>query len=97
MSELVKSDEWVWIIVQDPEGNEQFLGQYDSERCESFIPAFLKKEEAQEGLKHLSCQSGYKYEIQAIRFDDLLKRVKANEFMLFILDGPGNILEKITP
>ncbi len=28
MSQL-KETTWVWTIVQDPEGNEQFLGQHD--------------------------------------------------------------------
>ena len=97
MSKLVKDDDWVWVVVQDPEGNEQFLGQYDEDKKESFIPVFLEKEEAQKGLGYLSCERGHKYEIQAIVFDDLRKRIQQHGFLLFILDGSGALLEKIEP
>ena len=43
---MVRKDEWVWVVLQDPGENEQFLGQYDEEKKTSFIPTFLKKEEA---------------------------------------------------
>ena len=29
MSKLIGKDQWVWVVVQDPGGDEQFLGQYD--------------------------------------------------------------------
>lgn len=34
MSELIQGNPWVWVVVQDPGGNEQFLGQYDEEKKE---------------------------------------------------------------
>ena len=42
----IKDTTWVWAIVQDPEGNEQFLGQHDEKNNVSFVPFFLEKEEA---------------------------------------------------
>ena len=44
MSKTIQEDQWVWVVVQDPEGNEQFLGQRDETEDISFIPTFLKKD-----------------------------------------------------
>ena len=33
---LSNEEKWVWVIVQDPEGNEQFLGQVDESEGISF-------------------------------------------------------------
>ena len=95
MSKLIKEDQWVWVVVQDPGGNEEFLGQHDEERNESFIPTFLEKEEAEKFLMIFPRKEGHKYEVQAILFEDLSLRATENRFMLFILKGSGEILEKI--
>jgi hypothetical protein len=41
-------------VAENPEKNEQFLGQVDSENNISFIPAFLEKDAALQGLHFLS-------------------------------------------
>ena len=97
MSEVVQKEQWVWVVVQDPGDNEQFLGQQDRERNESFIPVFLEKEEAQQGLSHLVRGEGHTYEVQAIRFDDLEQRAAEHGFLLVVLSGSGTVLERITP
>jgi hypothetical protein len=95
MSNLIKKDQWVWVVIQDPGGNEQFLGQHDDEKNESFIPVFLEKDEAQQGLNFLVREKGLKYEVQAIQFYDLSQRAAEQGFVLFILNGSGEVLEKI--
>ena len=90
----VKEDQWVWVVVQDPGGNEEFLGQHDEEKDESFIPTFLSKEDAEQCLTILPREKGRKYETQAILFGDLSLRVAKNGFMIFILNGSGEILDK---
>ena len=95
MGKLVEKDQWVWVVVQDPGGNEQFLGQHDQEKNESFIPTFLEKEEAQQGFTLMTIEKGHKYEVQAILFEDLSRRAAENEFMIFILNGSGEVLGKI--
>ena len=97
MSKLIKGNPWVWVVVIDPGGNEQFLGQHDKEKDVSFIPTFLEKEEALQGLKHLASEEGHKYEVQAIRYEELARDSAENGFMLFILSGAGKVLEKIRP
>jgi hypothetical protein len=95
MSNLIKKNQWVWVVIQDPGGNEQFLGQHDDEKNESFIPVFLEKDEAQQGLNFLVREKGLKYEVQAIQFYDLSQRAAEQGFVLFILNGSGEVLEKI--
>ena len=95
MSKLVQGNPWVWVVVQDPGGNEQFLGQYDKEKDISFIPTFLEKEEALECLEHLTREEGQKYEVQAIQYEELTRNAFENGFALFILNGAGEILDKI--
>jgi hypothetical protein len=95
MSKLIEKDQWVWVVIQDPGGNEQFLGQQDDEKNESFIPVFLDKEEAQQGLNFLMMEKRHKYEVQAIQYDDLVQRAAEHGFKVVLLNGSGEVLEKI--
>ena len=97
MKNMQGEDEWVWVVVQDPGGNEQILGQHDRQEDISFIPAFPDKESAQQGLLNLKRQQGYKYEVQAILRDELLKDAATGGFMVFLLGENGEVLEKIKP
>lgn len=74
MNQTVQGEQWVWVIVQNPGADEQFLGQYDEEKKESFIPVFLEKEEAQQALEKMAHEPGLKYEAQAIQLEDLKGR-----------------------
>jgi len=91
----ISEDQWVWVVIQDPAGDERFLGQHDAEKDVSFIPVFLEKDAAKEGLSVLSRDSGHQYEVQSIRFDDLSARAAENGFVLFVLNEKGVVLEKI--
>lgn len=97
MSKVVQGNPWVWVVVLDPGENEQFLGQHDPEKDVSYIPTFLEKEEALQSLEHLAREQEHKYEVQAIQYEDLARNAAENGFMLFILSGRGEILEKIKP
>ena len=83
------------MVIQDPGANEQFLGQLNEDKSESFIPAFYQKEDAQLCLKQMNTDKGEKYEVQAICFDELAKDAAKNDFMIFMLTGDGEILKKI--
>ena len=97
MSSLIQGNPWVWVGVLDPGGNEHFLGQHYKDENISFIPTFLDKEEAIECLEHMTHNEKKKYEIQAILYEELAHDAAKHKFMLFILNGAGKILEKITP
>ena len=96
MSKLIQGDQWVWVVIQDPGKNEQFLGQHDQEKDESFIPVFLDKDEAQRALEFLAREEGHTYEAQAILYEDLAQKAHENGFMLMVLSGSGEVLERIT-
>ncbi len=95
MSKYVEKDKWVWVVVQATAGEEQFLGMKDGEKGESFIPVFLEKEAAQQGLGHLPIEKGMKYEVQAIRLNNLAGDAAQMGFMVFVLDESGEVIEKI--
>ena len=97
MPEKIKEDTWLWLVVENPGENEQFLGQVDSENNISFIPAFLEKDAALQGLHLLVRDKKVKFEIQAIQCRDLAPKLADEGFFLFVLDAEGNVLEKIPP
>jgi hypothetical protein len=94
MDTKVEKDQWVWVIVQDPGKNEQFLGQHDPESNMSFIPIFLDKEEANKGLTLLKRDEKLKYEAQAIIFEEISDHAADQGFKLVILDGEGKVVKK---
>ena len=96
MNKLIQRDEWVWVVIQDPGKNEQLLGQHDQERGESFIPVFLDKDEALQAIGFLAREEGHTYEAQAILYEDLAQRANENGFILMVLSGSGEVLERIT-
>lgn len=97
MEKPEKESPWVWVVVQDPGRNEQFLGQHYPEDDISFIPAFRQKEDALLCLNSLTRDKSLQYQPQAIRLNQLADSAGANGFMIFMLDGNGRILEKISP
>ncbi len=97
MSQLIKDNQWVYVVIQGSEGNEQLLGQQDEELNVSFIPVFLEKEDALMNLNLLAREKGRKYEVQAILYEDLVTRIAEQEFMVFVLNGSGEVMEKISP
>ncbi len=88
---------WVWVIIQDPEKNEQILGQHDQALDVSFIPFFEDKEEAQSALSGLARDPGLEHEVQAMRYRDLAGHAARNGFQLFFLNAEGRVLEKLVP
>ena len=97
MKKELKPDTWVWVIVQNPGAHEQFLGQHYEDQNVSFIPAFFEKEDAQQCLIHMTTSKGANYEVQAVFFKELAEDAAKNDFMIFMLNADGEILEKITP
>ncbi len=97
MSSTIKGNPWLWVMVQGDAGNEQYVGQHDLENDISFIPAFLTKEEGLKAFNLVKREKGQKTEVQAVRYKELMKDCTHNGFMIFIVDGEGNVKEKIYP
>jgi hypothetical protein len=97
MQPKTTTDNWIWVVVQNPGGDEQFLGQHDDKKDVSFIPAFHEKGDAQQAIGQLITEKGEKYEAQAILFEELAKDAAQHGFLIFMLNADGEILEEITP
>lgn len=92
----IMSNQWVWVVVQGSQGNEQMLGQHDTQADVSFIPCFLEKEQAMNGLGNLTKNPRQIYHVQAIIFEDLQSYAQTNGFMIYLLAATGEIIEKIS-
>ena len=97
MKKKFNDETWIFVIIQNPGGNEQFFGLHDEESDVSYIPAFENKDAAQTCLINLPTQKGTKYEIQAIMHGDLTRDAFANNFLIFVLDEDAKIIKKIFP
>ncbi len=97
MKTKLKPDTWLFVAIQDPGEKEHFFGLHNEQMDVAYIPAFLNKDDAQSCLIHLPTKRGKKYEVQAVMYEDLAKDASQNKFLIFILDGDGNILDKIVP
>lgn len=97
MSDPLKVDDWVYVVVQDPGKMETIIGQHDADHHVQFIPVFKDKESAAQGAARMARTSGSPFEVQAILFEDLLHYAGKVGFLLFLLDRDGRILFKAGP
>ena len=97
MSTEIKATSWVYVLVQNPGGAEQIVGQQDVESDIAFIPMFLDKDSAMQGALHVVKEKGRKFEIQAIIYEDLASYAAQGGFILFVLNAEGQIIEKRAP
>ena len=96
MENLTRDQEWVWVIIERHTTDEQLLGQFDQERRESFIPVFRNKDDGFMCLGRMTKKPDHDYQLQAMRFGDVAKAARENLFMIFILGGGGEILDRIS-
>ncbi|MGD9006734.1 MAG: hypothetical protein PVG41_02375 [Desulfobacteraceae bacterium] len=97
MTHKIKADSWVYVLVQNPGNAEHIVGQQEPEHQIAFIPTFMNKESAMQGIVNLPKDKGHKYEIQAIIYEDLEKYAAEGKFLIFILDDHGRIIDKRSP
>lgn len=97
MTKAIEASSWVYVLVQNPGGDEQIVGQQDSENGVAFIPLFLDKDSAMQGLAYMPKQKGKKLEIQAIIYEDLASYAARDNYLLFVLDADGRVLDKRLP
>ena len=95
MTKIINNDDWVWVVVQDPGGNEQYLGQQEKESDVAFIPMFKEKEDALVCMPLMTRDKKIKYEAQAVIYSDLKAEAAGSGFVLYLLDSEGRVLEKL--
>ena len=97
MSKLIQGDPWVWVIVQNNGAAEQFVGLHDIEGRTDYIPCFLSRDHAMQCFINLPRERGMKFEAQAVLYTELVLDSAAGGFMIYVLNGEGEILEKNNP
>ena len=97
MTEAITATTWVYVLIQNPEGSENIVGQHDPVNDISYIPTFLDKDSATQGSMHMAKQKGQKYEVQAIIYEDLERFAAEGGFILFLVDDEGNVIDKRAP
>jgi len=91
----LKEDDWIWVIIENPENNEKILGQREEAGDITFIPVYQSKEQAMRCMGLLARQPGSIYETQAILYEDVKTYAVKNGFMIYVLDGVGTVIQKI--
>jgi hypothetical protein len=97
MTKSISDTTWVYVLVQNPGGDEQIVGQRDLENDITFIPMFMDKDSAMQGVVHMVKEQGKKFEVQAIIYEDLAGYAARGGFILMVLDGQGQVIDKLTP
>lgn len=97
MTTLLEDESWVWVVTQRIKAKEEIVGQHFEKENISFIPAFMKKEEAEKAYKKMALSPDLPTEIQAIRYKHLKEEASQSGFLIFMLNEKGEILDKISP
>ena len=95
MSRHIHKHQWIYLVVQDPETNPQYLGQHDDEGDISFIPIFLEKEDALMCINLMARDKHQKYEVQAVMYEQVTDHAATGGFHIYVLNKNGEIVEKI--
>ncbi|MEJ2660164.1 MAG: hypothetical protein P8Z73_05525 [Desulfobacteraceae bacterium] len=97
MTQKISPTTWVYVLVQNPGGDEQIIGQQDTKNDITFIPMFLDKDSAMQGVVHMVKEQGRKFEIQAIIYEDLAGYAARAGSIMMVLDGRGQVIDKHIP
>jgi len=97
MSKQIKKHQWVYVVIQDPNTNPQYLGQQEEDTDISFIPVFLEKEDALMCLNLMARDKQIPSEVQAVIYEELASHAAADGFRLYLLNKAGEVIEKISP
>jgi hypothetical protein len=92
----IKKDQWVYVVVQNPDKNAQYLGQQEADTGISFIPVFLEKEDALMCLNLMARDKKTSVEVQAVIYEELVGHAGSAGFRLYLLNKAGEVIEKIT-
>ena len=97
MSTHIKSHQWIYVVVQNPSSDAQYLGQHDDDADISFIPIFFEKEDALMCVNLMAKDKQKIYEVQAVMYQEVAAQAAAGGFHLFLLNKEGEVVEKINP
>jgi hypothetical protein len=97
MSTQIKKHQWVYVVIQNPNSNPQYLGQQEEDTGISFIPVFLEKEDALMCLNLMTRDKKTPVEAQAVIYEELAGHAVTAGFQLYLLNKAAEVIEKIAP
>ena len=97
MSTQIKKHQWVYVVIQDPNANPQYLGQQEADTDISFIPFFLEKEDALMCVNLMVRDKQKPCEVQAVIYEELAGHAAISGFRLYLMNKAGEVVEKISP
>ena len=87
-----ETPEWLWIIIEKTGDDEFLFGREDPSEGYRFIPSFLDQESGVACLSKFVLDPANQYELQAMRYNEVLSAAQKNQFELLVLDRDGTIL-----
>ncbi len=94
MSQGVRPEDYVWVVVEKQGGQENFLG-VGLPHGGQFIPATKTKEEGLMLLGKLPQAAGLVREVESIHKFRLVEEAKLQGFAVFVVDSQGQIIERL--
>ncbi|MCA1792357.1 MAG: DUF3110 domain-containing protein [Desulfotignum sp.] len=97
MEDIDISDNWYYVIVQNPEtASEKILGFSDEKTKKNFLPAFKTKQDAKSCFQLLPKDLfKEKYDIHAVIEEDIIDTAKKAGHQVFIMDEEGHVLKPL--
>ncbi len=97
MDDISISDNWYYVIVQNPEtASEKILGFSDEKTKEKFLPVFKTKQDAKSCFQLLPKDLfTEKYDIHAVIEEDIIDTARKAGHQVFIMDEAGQILKPL--
>lgn len=95
METNVDTKDYVWIITETNEDQEDIMVGLAGEDDQPFIPAAGSKEEAFMVMARLPVEPRGKRQVEAIHKDRLLEKALGQGFSVFLVDGGGSVLGRL--
>lgn len=87
-----ETPEWLWIIIEKIGDDERLFGQEAASEGYRYIPSFLDSDSGGACLGRFVLDPANQYELQAMRYNEVLLAAQKNQFELLVLDRDGAIL-----
>ena len=94
MNNKVDEKDYAWVVTEDRQGEEIFLGLVN-DKGEQFIPVTQSKEEALALLQKLPAGQGGKRQVEAVHKKQIMQHADKEGFVVYLVDNEGKILEQL--
>ena len=93
MEKQTANEDYVWVITQGPEYEENFVGLVDDQNAK-FVPVTMEKFEAEAIKARLPNESG-QLQVEAIHREQLIKEAGEQGFAVKLVDAAGVVKQTL--